>query len=42
MKKIEKGRAMEIRAAGCQINRTIKGNKLEIKKERIFKLCVPS
>jgi hypothetical protein len=41
MKKIEKGRGMEILAADCQINRTIKGNNQEIKKERIFYLCAP-
>lgn len=36
MKKIEKGRGMEILAAGCQINRTIKGNNQEIKKGTLF------
>jgi hypothetical protein len=41
MKKIEKGRAMEILAAGCQINRIIKGNNQEIKKGTHFLLCVP-
>jgi hypothetical protein len=36
MKKIEKGRGMEILAADCQINRTIKGNNQEIKKGAHF------
>jgi hypothetical protein len=36
MKKIEKGRGMEILAAGCQINHTIKGNNHEIKKGTLF------